>query len=494
MGYDDFNCGGRAGQSLDAWLPLRCSTSTRAAGNFNTEKPGHITLKDEANARMQRTESAGARPMPGKLNAFQAAMLQWNDLHPYNAVHVVRVPAALDLERLRQIIDSTLEELGLTGLTLDSQAGRYEYLGGPARCKVTVLPGGDDPTGAVSREIERQLNTGFTLARPFNPFRCFVVPAGEYFHLGIAYFHAMAGAESLVLLLQDVVNAYLARATPVLARPLDLYPRTCGAWLRRHPRVMMRKLASIPSLYRTTRQSARPHYRDTQNLRNGFTAFSLTASELQRLVATGKAWEVTLNDLFLALLMRCLFPLAPSAAHGGRRNRISVGSIVNIRRDLNVDSRRTFGLFLGSFVVSYESSIGNDMMSLSRDVHRQTQRIKRAQLYMGTPLELACARCLMQLLSSERRRKFHPKYYPLWGGVTNMNLNTLWPQPAGEPGIDYLRAVSTGPVTPLVLSITTVGEIVNVGLSYRTTVFSATDIDRIKSDFVQSVRELGGNA
>ena len=38
-------------------------------------------------------------------------MLEWNDAHPYNAVHVVRIPAPLDLERLRGILDATDEEL-----------------------------------------------------------------------------------------------------------------------------------------------------------------------------------------------------------------------------------------------------------------------------------------------------------------------------------------------------------------------------------------------
>ena len=33
----------------------------------------------------------------GRLNLFQTAMLRWRELHPYNAVHVVRVPQAARL-------------------------------------------------------------------------------------------------------------------------------------------------------------------------------------------------------------------------------------------------------------------------------------------------------------------------------------------------------------------------------------------------------------
>ena len=36
-------------------------------------------------------------------NFFQRMMLRWRELHPYNPVHVVRVPVALDAERLRAL-------------------------------------------------------------------------------------------------------------------------------------------------------------------------------------------------------------------------------------------------------------------------------------------------------------------------------------------------------------------------------------------------------
>lgn len=71
--------------------------------------------------------------MQGKLNIFQMAMLLWNDLHPYNAVHVTGLSETLDRERLQNTLSSTLESLGLTGLMLDRQAATYQYHGGTAK-------------------------------------------------------------------------------------------------------------------------------------------------------------------------------------------------------------------------------------------------------------------------------------------------------------------------------------------------------------------------
>ena len=58
--------------------------------------------------------------MKGRLNLFQAAMLRWRDLHPYNAIHVVRIDRPLDAARLQALIARQLDALGLTGFLLDT--------------------------------------------------------------------------------------------------------------------------------------------------------------------------------------------------------------------------------------------------------------------------------------------------------------------------------------------------------------------------------------
>jgi hypothetical protein len=102
---------------------------------------------------------------------------------------------------------------------------------------------------------------------------------------------------------------------------------------------------------------------------------------------------------------------------------------------------------------------------------------------------------LMSLFSTNQRRRFYPKNYPLWGGLTNMNLTKLpvnavaVPSATARPS-DYLRAVSTGPVTPLVLSITTFGKGVNLSMSYRTSVYSREEISAVRERFTAAVGGL----
>ncbi len=426
--------------------------------------------------------------MPGRLNIFQRTMLQWNELHPYNAIHVVRVPGVLDTTRLGNVIRHILVRLGLTGLEMDGPHAVFSYQGGPAQCEIKVVSAPDPQAGLIA-EIEQQLNTRFGIRQAFNPFRFFAVPDLDSFSLGLVYFHPVADAESVVFLLKRMVEAYLAAEDGGSVEPMDLYPAPRDGLLRQ-PALFLKKLASLPGLVRNTRRSNRPHYGNPLDTRNGFTWFNLPPDSLPKLVPAGKAWGVTVNDLFLALLLRSLAPLAGNLDRT-RRCRMSLGCIVNLRRDLGMEGPRTFGLFLGAFTVTESVTTGSSLRELAAAVHDQTERVKQRQLYLTTALELRFARRMLGFFSTEQRKKLYQKHYPLWGGITNMNLNALWPPETGSAA-DYFRAVSTGPATPLVLSVTTIRDAVNIGLSFRRTVFSPADIGRVQSELLALIsgREL----
>ena len=427
--------------------------------------------------------------MEGRLNIFQKTMLQWNDLHPYNVVHVFRIPAALDLERLKKAVNGTLEAQGLTGLTLDRKRGTFHYHGGPASDEIRTIVVETEPHAALCAEIERQLNTAFVQDERFSPFRFFVVPEPEAFSLGIIYFHAIADAESIVLLAREFIEAYLRENGTRPFQPLNLGFNRRNNLLRR-PGLLARKLAALPVFVRNMRNSRHITHRDENDFSNRFTAFSLDAGVLDLLLKTARDWNVTLNDLFLSLLMKSLSNLKPDRGNHPRRRNISIGCIVNLRKDLGLDGRRAFGLLLGSLTVTHEVPDDISLMALAKDIRRQTLAVKRGKLYLGTPLEMALGRFALSWFPAGRRKKLYRRHYPLWGGITNLNLNSLWPQPPGGKPVDCFRAVSTGPVTPLVLSVTTVGNAVHFGVTCRSTVFSGLDIERIKCDFLEMLKRL----
>jgi hypothetical protein len=429
--------------------------------------------------------------MPARLNIFQKTMLRWNEMHPYNAVHVARVPQPLETERLETLINGYLERCGLTNLSIDSQKGTFHYDGGPAQGEIKVIKGEQDSHALLRSEIEEQLNTPFVVTLLMNPFRFFVIEEGDAFYLGLVYFHIISGAEPIVFILKDIVNIYMNRTAGWSPRPLDLYPSTYRHLARVNLKSLIEWVRTLPALISGLRRSYRPRYSDVCDAHIGFSFASLGSAQFDRIVKAGKLWDVTLNDIFLALLMKSLSCYASGRFRAPRRKNISVASIVNIRKDFGIDTSKTFGLFLGSFFVSHSVSEGIQIKDLARDIHLQTREVKRHRLYLRSAIEMALAQILFPLLSPLRQKKFYPKYYPLFGGITNINLNTLWYQEAEKRSIDYVRAVSTGPAVPLVFSITTIGDVLNIGASYKTAVYSKTDIEGIISDLSDRVNTLG---
>jgi NRPS condensation-like uncharacterized protein len=420
--------------------------------------------------------------MPGRLNIFQRTMLQWNELHPYNAVDVVRIPGAFDSGRLQKTINGVLEINGLTGLTLNRKNGYFHYHGGPVQCEIKIIATGENP---LAVEIERQINDAFITDGRFNPFRFFVAQGKNSFALGLVYFHAVADDGSVMLLLKEMVDIYLGKNPADSPAPVELYPACHDRLLRHNPGLLARKLASIPSLVSDMKNSSRPPCCDSQNMDNGFDFFSMKPETLKSLLKTAKSWGVTLNDLFLAILLKCFSPLADGREKTARRRKISIGCIVNARKDIGPDKRQAFGLFLGLFTVSHEVPDRISLKNLAKEIRRQTVEIKRKRLYLGTPLEMAFGRLLFPWLSSARKKKLFRQNFPLWGGITNMNLNSLWSQHDETKPSDYIRAVSTGPAVPFVLSVTTFNDVVNIGVSFRTSIFSTAEIRWIKTDFLK---------
>ncbi len=428
--------------------------------------------------------------MPGRLNTFQKAMLQWNDMHPYNVVHIVEVRGPLDKELLRHAISSEITELGLNGFRLNRRKCTYAYTGGDADIAVRFLPADAQDRCLIDREVEAELNRPFP-ADMHLPFRFFAIERPDAFHIGLVYFHAVAGAESIALLLRSIVQRYTGHRDRIFSFPLDLYPKH-SALRSIHPSLFSGQLQCIMNQIASLRRSCRPRRRKPEEQWNAFTTFFISKEQFHQLSTAAKRWKVTLNDLFLSIILKAVAPLAESRFKAKKRRQMTVASIANIRKDLKVDATHTFGLFLGSFIVSHEVPRDISTEVLARDLKRQTDRIKKYKSYLIAPLELKAAGFFMPMLKPGRRAAFYAKNYPLWAGITNMNLNTIWPMNQGERPAGYLRGVSTGPITPCVFAVTTVGEQITVGVSYRSSVYTPEDMNGIVDRFRRVVEEPEG--
>ncbi len=430
--------------------------------------------------------------MWGRLNLFQRMMLRWSDLHPYLGVHVVRIRRPFAEIQLAPEIARCLEAAGLTGLVLDPKQRRFRYEGGCAEVMLTVLAGVQDPVGALHAEIERQLNIPFRRHPQANPFRFFAVPVTDSFYLGLAYDHFIAGGDSIALLLRGITEGVSGGAPGGASAPVpELYPATYRSLVVRHPAAFLKGLFSLPGLVAASRRSYRPRYRTPDDPRNEFAHFRLEPGQFAALRGTAKTWGATVNDVLLASLLQALSPLASDRRRAPRRRELAVASIVNTRQDFGADAQHAFGQFLASFRVSHPVPQGMTLRQLVQELHRETTRIKRRKLYLQTIMALGATALMWPFLSVGRRHGFFAKYYPAWGGLTALNVDALWG--SGIEPEDYLRAVSTGPLCPLVFAVTTARDALHVGVSYRPAAFSGAAVKGVMEEFVRCIESLKEN-
>jgi hypothetical protein len=86
--------------------------------------------------------------------------------------------------------------------------------------------------------------------------------------------------------------------------------------------------------------------------------------------------------------------------------------------------------------------------------------------------------------------------------VSSLNVDALWQsgdQGSGTRGREarqagctptYIRGVPTGPLSPIVLAVTTCGGELWGGISYRTSAFGADDIARIRDHVIARIDAL----
>jgi hypothetical protein len=430
-----------------------------------------------------------ASMMRGRLNLFQSSMLRWRELHPYCASHVIAIDAPLDETRLRAAITGVVEACGLTGLHLDADRRRFEFEGGPAVPALQVLDAVDvSPFDVAASQIEATINAPFPRTGRFDPFRFFAIRAGEIFLLGLTYDHFIAGGDSIAVLVTDIADRYVAHEAPVLSR-LERYPPAYARLFARHAGQLARGLTSLPGLLAGWRSAIRPRVSRPSDGHNGFAHFGVEAAHLARLRAAATRWDITLNDLLLALVLRAVAPIASQRHHTGRRTQVALALIVNVRADFQPPASKVFGQFLSSFRVVHPLPQHESIEVLARALSAQTARAKRLKLYLVTLLAMGAATLIWPFATAEGRHRLYLKYHPVFAGVTPLNVNALRRRGQSRDG-DYLRAASTGPMSPMVVAVSTAGAAARIGITFRTTALTRADVDAVIASIEQDMDSL----
>jgi len=85
-------------------------------------------------------------------------------------------------------------------------------------------------------------------------------------------------------------------------------------------------------------------------------------------------------------------------------------------------------------------------------------------------------------LSPEQQQSFYEKNYPVWAGITTLNVDAVWADGGSQARAGYVRAISTGPQAPMVVGATTAGGALEVVITYRIAAFERGTAEGIAAD------------
>jgi hypothetical protein len=403
------------------------------------------------------------------LNIFQKLMRKWEAVHPYNAAQVMKISGTPDRAALETAWRMVLDTAGLGHLHLSDNRYGFQPLNGRGDgCLCNCGP-------PLTQHISAELNRPF--ADPTEPpLRPFVIAEAEHYFAGVVYQHWVADSVSVRMLLRD----WFVRASGYWK---SIGPRRNGSGLAESVLGLARRHVRLRRVQKVESTALADH-------RTEFDIFPAQRGLIGKLRTTAHRRGVKLNDVFLAALAEACSRHVPLQRRGQRTD-LAVGSIVDLRPYCTENLSQTFGLYLGFTNVVCRPDDLRDFDRLLANVSRQTRLQKKTGVAPASLMWMGAAMAIGQLSRPEELYHFYRKELPLAGGISNVDLSNGWMKPYHpSPLMEYVRVSPTGPMTPLVLTTTTLGEIFHVGLTHRAGLISKSVAGEIAGGFLRRLADL----
>ena len=429
-------------------------------------------------------------------NMFQRLVRSWEAVHPYNAAQVLKLSGIPNPRAINDAWHASMETLGLGRVRANGHTFGYEILNGDAhRYPVRMLPAGQCLAGHLSEA----LNIPFDDPRepPFRPY-LLLGPADQppSFHLGVVYQHWVADSVSIRMLMREWCARLYDTAPPV---PPPTRLEDAGYWDLYGPRHGQLEIdRGILNLFRSYIR-----FRTVQKVcMTGVGDYpvrvmlrELPAGLADALRQSARRLGINVGDALLAALAHASYRHLPLQRRPSRRD-IAIGNIIDLRAHSPRDLSDAFGLFLGFAHVVCSRNDLKDFPRLLRSVTLQNRAHRRDGMAESSLAWMMAALVAQRFVKPKDIYRFYRKEIPLAAGLSNVNLSGSWAQRLqGGPLLDYVRVSPTGPMVPLVLSVTTLGSQMSLAMTYRPALLDeagAAEMARMVIDQLVEVAAMQG--
>lgn len=427
-------------------------------------------------------------------NVFQRLVRCWEALHPYNGAQVVELATPLpDTSTLQRCWADTLDQLGLGRIVwADARQTRYRFEPA-ARLPVELSRGAS--VGSWDDLLSGELNHAY--GEEEVPLRLLAgsLPDGGC-RLGIAYRHWVADSVAIRRVLGTLVSAVTSVSLPV-SRGRYRLPEE-GYWRLFGPGDFGGggRWCLLPAILASATQASRSRRAGRCPATSGDLTVAFSGRVIRGIVspllACARRQRVRLNDVLLASLARAVHRHGPQALTT-RRPDLALGTIVDLRRFAASDLQDRFGLYLGFTTTFLRPSHLQDLATAIHAVARQAALHRRQHAAPASQLRMGLGLLAHHVLDPESVLQWYRKRLPLAAGISNVNLSGDWPD-AGHPlrVRGYLRVSPAGPLMPLVLSVTTLGEDLHLGLTRRIRLVDEATGERLLDDVEAQLHDVAG--
>lgn len=427
------------------------------------------------------------------LNPFQQLMYDWGRLKAYNAGQMMTLAGIPDLNRWNLAANRVLQAIGIGRPSFSGDAVSFE----PA--EVSLQSACTDFVTLATTQ----------LALPFSadqiPIRFFLLPdAPDRYSLLTIYDHWLADSYSIrniMCLLRQAYGQPDAALQNVPSMTACDHRHYFGRRLA--PAIALRDWLFSARDYWRHRSAYRMGISDPTDFTCGFDFHRLPAGLISALRHTAKRQSATVHDLFLASLAVAMGEFtAPHRAkprsrrlHPPRRA-IALGTIVDIRNQAHPSLDNIFGMYLSCYATVLQAPEACNAQHLVQQIARRSRKVKQSAEAVRAFDSFAVAQFWWRRYRQARHHAdFFAKNLPTVAGISNVNLTGTWcnppvPDAAGLPAVlDYVRISPTGPLSPLVLTLTTIGSELTLATTWRTMAINRQQasqiIERFKSVLVE---------
>lgn len=430
--------------------------------------------------------AAPTRPIP--LNAFQRVVRGWEEVHPYNAAQVLDVRRPVDVPAASAAWAATLAEMQLGRVVVRPISYRHVNLNGEmARYPIRVLPAGTHLDTFFAAELNRAFDDPGE--PPFRPF-LLAAPDGGTWHVGVIYQHWVADSVAV----RHVLRRWLERMFLPAARHARTRIRHASIGYLGLLDMAPGTLTPAQTVLSMVRRHLR--YRRARKVRTfGAADYPVGVvlaggdGRVPALVEAARRAGAKVNDLFLAAAARACDGRVPTQQRPNRPD-LALGSIVDLRPLARGALDDRFGLFLGFAEVVCRPEEMRCRTRLVTAIAGQNRAHRQRGIWPSSVGWLLAALAARPLVKPQKLYHFFRKETPLMAGVSNVNLNHTWAAQHPDLVVRYRRISPTGPLAPVVFSVTTLGDDLQLSLTYRAALLTREQAQELADAFLGELAAL----